>query len=256
MRPKRFATPTCRDAGPRAPVVPSGRQAGASLAVVLVLPAAPAVLLGVGGPAEQEMERTRTLLATTAEPVLRVHEPVPTVAFGRRETHRDGYRRAVAAARAHGFEPVVRNAGGQAVAYGHGSLVVELISPDPSAALRLRDRFDAFAAGIARALRSVGVDARVGPVDGEYCPGEHSVNGGGTVKLAGVAQRMTMRGWLCSASVVVTGADPLRAVLVDVYEALGAALRPETVAAVTDLAPHATVSTVRDAIIEAFGGVV
>ena len=34
--------------------------------------------------------------------------------------------------------------------------------------------------GIASALRGLGVDAHVGAVPGEYCPGDHSVNARGT----------------------------------------------------------------------------
>ena len=37
------------------------------------------------------------------------------------------------------------------------------------------------------------VDARVGEVPGEYCPGSHSVNARGRVKVVGTAQRMVRR---------------------------------------------------------------
>ena len=43
---------------------------------------------------------------------------------------------------------------------------------------------------IAAALRGIGVDARVGEVPGEYCPGEYSVNARGARKLMGVGQRV------------------------------------------------------------------
>jgi octanoyl-[GcvH]:protein N-octanoyltransferase len=225
-----------------------------------VLPDHPPVRIGAPAAisAEAEMTATRDLLASVSAgltgPVLRLYRPVPTVAFGRREVHRSGYPAAVEAARAHGFEPVVRNAGGQAVAYGDGSLVVELLAPDPAPAAGLHDRFTAFAGALVAALRSLGVDASTGRLDGEYCPGDHSVVAGG-LKLAGTAQRMVARAWLCSASVVVTGAEPLRAVLVDVNRHLEFGWRPATMGAVTDLNAAVTVAEVETAVVRAFGGV-
>lgn len=226
---------------------------------VSVLPERPPTRLDpAGASAEAEMAATRDLLAQVSAgahgSVLRLYRPVPTVAFGRREVHRPGYPDAVDAARAHGFEPVVRNAGGQAVAYGAGSLVVELLAPDPAPVAGLHDRFTAFAGALVRALRPLGVDAATGRLDGEYCPGDHSVVAAG-LKLAGTAQRMVARAWLCSASIVVTGADPLRAVLVDVNRHLEFDWRPTTLGAVTDLAPQVTLPEVEAAVVDALGGV-
>ncbi|HEY0641614.1 MAG TPA: lipoate--protein ligase family protein [Pseudonocardiaceae bacterium] len=220
-----------------------------------VLPAAP-LLVAPDGPVD-DMAFTKELLSAVAakEPpaALRLYEPPRTVAFGRRETHRAGYRAAVDAARRHGFGPVVRNAGGLAVAYGPGSLVVELLAADPSPPDGLRARFAAFAAGIAAALRAVGVDAEVGELPGEYCPGEFSVRAG-TVKLAGTAQRLVAGAWLCSASVVVTGAAELRAVLAEVNEHLGFGWRPGTLGGAADLVPGLTTGAVAAALERTFGG--
>lgn len=203
------------------------------------------------------MAATRELLARVGRgdhpPALRVYQPGPTVAFSRRETRHTGYPAAVAAAGRHGFEAVVRNTGGQAVVYGPGSLVVELIAPDPSPADRLRARFAAFAAALASALRAVGVDAGVGRLDGEFCPGDFSVRGSGRVKLAGTAQRLVAKAWLCSASIVVRDAAPLRAVLVEVYRGLEVEWRPETLAAVEDLVAGATVDEVLAAVSSTLG---
>ena len=40
------------------------------------------------------------------------------------------------------------------------------------------------------ALCSLGVDARIGEVAGEYCPGKYSVNARGATKIMGVGQRL------------------------------------------------------------------
>jgi octanoyl-[GcvH]:protein N-octanoyltransferase len=117
----------------------------------------------------------------------------------------------------------------------------------------MRPRFASFSATLAEALRVLGVDARVGAVDGEYCPGEFSVNAGGRVKLAGVAQRLKRRAWMVGAELVVEDAAPVRDVLTDVYAALELPLDPATAAAVEDVAPGVTVDDVERAVVEAFG---
>src|SRR4051812_34849992 len=106
------------------------------------------------------------LLAHAAElggPVLRPSRPGPTVGFGRLDRIRPGYATAVVAARAHGFEPVLRAPGGHAAAYHHGSVVVELVAADDDPIGGLRDRFASTAQTLAGALRACGVEARVGP---------------------------------------------------------------------------------------------
>ena len=47
---------------------------------------------------------------------------------------------------------------------------------DPQPPKRTYERFEEVAGLIADALRALGVDARVGEVPGEYCPGAYSVN--------------------------------------------------------------------------------
>ena len=64
---------------------------------------------------------------------------------------------------------------------------------------------------------------------GEYCPGDYSVNVGGRRKVAGLAQRVRGRRYLIGINLTVGDAQPLRAVLTDVYAALGLAFDPATV---------------------------
>src|SRR4051794_41791294 len=72
------------------------------------------------------------------EPLLRVSRPAPTVGFGRLDRIRPGFGDAVLAARAHGFEPVLRAPGGHAAAYHHGSVVLELGGRDAGPRGRVR----------------------------------------------------------------------------------------------------------------------
>jgi octanoyl-[GcvH]:protein N-octanoyltransferase len=177
-------------------------------------------------------------------PLLRFYRPLPTVAFGRRDSLRTGFPAAAAAARDHGFTPVIRPAGGRAAAYHDGCLVIDEIAPDADAMSDIRERFAAGAQSQARALRSLGVDARVGEVPGEYCPGEFSVNARGAVKLVGAAQRIIRGAWLFSSVIVVDGAASVRAVLEDVYAELGLDWDPATTGAIADEVPGVTVAQV------------
>ena len=85
---------------------------------------------------------------------------------------------------------------------------------------------------IAEALASLGVDARVGEVPGEYCPGEYSVNARGEAKIAGIGQRVITAGAHVGGVIVVRGAGRIREVLVPVYDALELDWEPETTGSV------------------------
>jgi octanoyl-[GcvH]:protein N-octanoyltransferase len=182
-------------------------------------------------------------------PLLRFYRPLPTVAFGRRDSFLPGFPEAVAGARRHGFTPVIRAAGGRAAAYHEGCLVIDEITPDADAMSAIHERFAAGAESQARALRELGVDARIGEVPGEYCPGEFSVNARGQVKLVGAAQRIIRGAWLFATVIVVDGSGPVRAVLEEVYGALGLAWDPATAGAVADEVPGVTVQQVDEALV-------
>ena len=139
------------------------------------------------------------------EEIVRIFVPSPTAAFSRRDTLRPGYHEAVAAVRRHGFEPVVRFPGGRLALYHRGSVVVDHVRRERGASLDVDGRFAEYAGLVVDVLTARGIDARIGEVPGEYCPGAFTVNGGGVVKLAGSAQRLTRDGWLFSTVLQVTG---------------------------------------------------
>lgn len=168
------------------------------------------------------------LLALGA-PALRVYQPHPTLGFGRLDARLPGYGAAAAAAQARGFAPVMRAPGGHAAAYHSGSLVIEVFGRGGIDGVR--GRFAQESGRIAGALRSLGVDARVGEVPGEHCPGAWSVSLAGRVKLAGLAQRVARGAWMLGAELLVEDPEPVRAVLVDVYRALELPFDPATVGA-------------------------
>ena len=185
-------------------------------------------------------------------PVIRLYRPAPTLAFGRLDALRPGFAAAAAAAREHGFEPVVRAPGGHAVAYHDGCLGLDEAIPEPDPIAGLQDRFAQSGETLAAALRTLGVDARVGRVDGEFCPGDFTVNARGRVKLVGTAQRVVRHASLLAASVAVNGGAALRAALVDVYAALELDWDPATAGAIDDDVPGVTVDDVERAVLDAY----
>jgi octanoyl-[GcvH]:protein N-octanoyltransferase len=181
-----------------------------------------------------ELAITHALLrqASTGELLAahRVYSPAtPTVVFGRRDTRLPGFAAAVAAARDHGFDTAVRAVGGRAVAYTPRCVVVDHVRREPKPGDHMQHRFESYGRRCAAGLAGLGVDARVGPVPGEYCPGEHSVNARGVAKLVGTAQRVVRDAWLFSALAVVDDLDAVRAVLADVYARLELPYDPASV---------------------------
>lgn len=174
------------------------------------------------------------------------------VAFGRRDTSRPGFADAAAGCRAAGFTPVVRAAGGRAVAHTRDALVVDHVSPDPLSPGGIDGRFRDFGEMFAGVLRGLGVDARVGEVPGEYCPGAHSVNARGAVKLVGTAQRVVRNAWLFSSVVIFDGAAELGPLLSRVYDALGLPFDPASVGAVRAEQPGLTLDQVERSLVGAY----
>jgi hypothetical protein len=133
------------------------------------------------------------------------------------------------------------------------------VEPSADAIAGAKGRFAFFGEMLAQALRSTGVQAAVGEIPGEYCPGEFSVHGthpdfpAHRVKLVGTAQRVVSGGWLFSSVIVVENSAPIRSVLTTSYEALGLAWDPATAGAVNDLVPHLDVQAIEDAVVRTYG---
>lgn len=168
---------------------------------------------------------------------LRLYRPDDALLFSSLDARRPGYAKAVALARAAGFEPVVRLAGGHAAVFLASSLAFAWASPDPEASLHIRPRFERLSGWIVAALRQLGLDARVGEVAGEYCPGEFSVNLAGRLKVMGVGQRVIRGAAHVGGVVTIAETERLREVLVPIYEALELELRPETAGGIADVLP-------------------
>ena len=180
---------------------------------------------------------------------LRIAHPGTTVAFAKRDAVAPGYDAAVRAALDHGFEATLRLAGGRAAIFHHGTMEIGHAVPDHEPRAGIHDRFRHTAERLARALTALGVDARVGEIEGEYCPGRYSVNARGAVKLAGIGQRVIGGGSHTGVVLVVEGEERIVEVLRPVYAALGLDWRPEATGSVRSEVASADSAAVADAIV-------
>jgi octanoyl-[GcvH]:protein N-octanoyltransferase len=184
--------------------------------------------------------------------LLRLHETADLVAFGPVDRASPGFAAAVAAAHAQGFGSIVRLAGGRAAVFHRRTLAFAWIVPAAEPRADVRARFVTLADVVVEALGVLGVDARVGEVPGEWCPGEWSVNAAGRRKIMGVGQRL-VRGAAHVGGVIVVGdAARARDVLVPVYDALGVPWDPATVGSIEDEVGPVSVAEVADAVQDAF----
>jgi lipoate-protein ligase A len=171
---------------------------------------------------------------------LRLHQPGSLVAFGRQDVVSSGYLPAVAASRAAGYEAVERLAGGRAAVFHEGTIAFGWTVPTAKPRETIKRRFEELDSILLTAFRTLGVDARVGEVPGEYCPGAYSINVGGRHKVMGTGQRIIGGAAHVGGVVVVSGGDRIAEILIPVYEALGLTWDPTTSGGLTDTAPGLT----------------
>jgi octanoyl-[GcvH]:protein N-octanoyltransferase len=153
------------------------------------------------------------------------------VGVTRSEMRLPGSEEAIRAAEDLGFPVLVRNSGGRAVAANEGSISCSLTFPVEDLRQGLYERYTEGVNLVAATLRSVGVEAEGGEVEGEFCPGAYSVRSGGPrgVKHAGLAQRVTRRAARLEALILISGTGELIAVLERFYGSLGLPFRRESV---------------------------
>jgi lipoate-protein ligase A len=180
---------------------------------------------------------------------VRVHRPGRELAFAKQDRAAPGFPAAVQAARAAGFEPVVRLAGGRAALFHEGTLAFAWSTPAQMPTRTTHERFALFAGVIERALARLGVDARIGEIPGEYCPGAWSVNAGGRIKLAGIGQRIVSGAAHLGAVLVVTDSELVRRTLEPVYAALDLDWEPATAGAIEDEVPGASLDDAERAVL-------
>lgn len=181
---------------------------------------------------------------------LRIHTPLPTLAMSRWESRQPGFAAASDAARRLGFAPAIRPTGGRAAAYDETCLVFDLVVREDEG-IDPQPLFASTSARLASELADMGVDARVGAVPGEYCPGEYSINARGAVKLIGTSQRAVRGARLLSGVIALGAVDHLLPVLNAANTALGLDWDPSTFGGLAAEIGRVDRQTVVDALIAA-----
>lgn len=181
-------------------------------------------------------------------PVFRLHVARPVLAFGMADRLQAGYPDAVRIATAHGFNPVERLAGGRAAVFHEETLAFSWATPQADPRTGITMRFEAISGILKAAFVNLGLDARIGEVRGEYCPGTYSINLGGTTKVMGVGQRLSRRAAHVGGVIVVDGADRIKDVLIPIYRALAIDWDPRTTGALAERSQGLTTETVSGAV--------
>ncbi|MDG2049553.1 MAG: lipoate--protein ligase family protein [Myxococcota bacterium] len=200
---------------------------------------------------------THALLRQVAEgdcpETIRLYVPDDIVLFSLLDARRPGFVRARQAGQACGSAAVLRLAGGHAALFHPQCLAFSWAMPDSGERDAIQKRFQSISEWLRSGLSQVGVDARIGEVPGEYCPGEYSVNAEGRLKLMGVGQRV-VRGAAHIGGVIVVGdSQRVKNVLRPVYQALDLSWDPETAGAVEDVVPGVHPTDVRSALLDHLG---
>ena len=197
---------------------------------------------------------THALLRRVAEgevpETIRLYVPDDIVLFSLLDARRPGFARAREVAQRCGSNSVLRLAGGHAALFHPRCLAFSWAMPDFGEPDGIRKRFEKVAGWIQKGLLRMGVDARMGEVSGEYCPGEFSINSAGQVKLMGIGQRV-IRGAAHVGGVIVVGDSPrVRDVLNPIYEALELDWDPATAGSIEETVPGAQPEEVRSMLLQ------
>lgn len=181
-------------------------------------------------------------------PTFRLYKSGPVMAFGMADRIQRGYQAATRIAEAHGFEPLERLAGGRAAVFHEETLAFSWATPEENPHGGIGPRFQFISELLNRAFRALGLDSRIGEIPGEYCPGQYSINVGGTSKVMGVGQRLVKGAAHVGGVIVVDGAPRIRDVLIPVYRALDIDWDPRTTGALADRAPGLEITQVARAV--------
>ncbi len=134
------------------------------------------------------------------------------------------------------------------------ALAITIIAPHVEPHRQMMERYEMFSAAIAGALVKLGIDARIGELPNEYCPGKFSINAAGKVKLVGIAQRMNRHCFQMGAIIAVDRSDKACLAIAEAYNAMGLAFDPATYGAISELAPLVTYEAVRTEMIATLNG--
>ncbi|WP_342481011.1 hypothetical protein NST07_02735 [Paenibacillus sp. FSL L8-0340] len=206
----------------------------------------------------------RDIGAGLAPPALHLWSHPAGVALGLRDSKLPRADEAMAGLERRGFRTAVRHSGGAAVPLDAGIVNVALVLPKTPGKLDFHDDFRLLASLIQEAVAVSHPQAaaliQAGEITGSYCPGDFDLAIGGR-KFCGIAQRRQSSAYFVHAFVVVSGSGQERGELIrGFYETASGGdeslayprVRPETIAALSELGGPASaavfVSSIRQAI--------
>jgi octanoyl-[GcvH]:protein N-octanoyltransferase len=182
----------------------------------------------------------------------RLHRTGRVVAFGRQDRVSPGYQNAVQAARLGDYLPIERLAGGRAAVFHEDTLAFAWAIPDAQPRDRIAERFRSVSTLLFDSFRDLGIDASIGELRGEYCPGSYSIHAGGR-KVMGVGQRLVRGAAHVGGVIVVDGGRRIARVLEPVYAALGIDWDSSTAGDLADDVSHVTIDVVMSAVTRRLG---
>jgi octanoyl-[GcvH]:protein N-octanoyltransferase len=202
------------------------------------------------GPADYAawVQRKLASLQPGDDAILRFRRPRPTAAFSPQDRAHSNYEHVKELARASGFEPIERGTGGRLTMFDENALAITLIWPHLEPHRHTMRRYEILSGAIVSALVKLGIDARVGELPNEYCPGKFSINAGGRTKLVGIAQRMNRRCVQMGAIIAVERSERACVAIAGAYSAMALPFDPGTYGAITELVPSLSFGAVRDAV--------
>jgi octanoyl-[GcvH]:protein N-octanoyltransferase len=183
--------------------------------------------------------------------IIRFRRPRPTAAFSPQDTTHANYEQVKRLARASGFEPIERGTGGRLTMFDENALGITIISPHPEPHPYMMQRYEVFAGVIANALVTLGIDAQIGELPNEYCPGKFSINAQARIKLVGIAQRMRPKCLQMGAIIAVELSDAACTAISEAYRAMDLPFDPGTYGAISDFQPALTYDQVTRTMIAA-----
>ena len=101
-------------------------------------------------------------------------------------------------------------------------------------------------------LISIGVDAYIGEINGEYCPGKYSVNARKKLKIMGVGQRLAKYATHVGGVINVTNSNLTQNILTKIYKDFDYEWIPTTVGSIEDEIGKITNSEMISALIKKF----
>ncbi|MDE0884547.1 MAG: lipoate--protein ligase family protein [Myxococcota bacterium] len=194
----------------------------------------------------------RQVAAREVPETLRLYVPDEVMLFSLLDARNPGFGQARQAVERLGCPSLLRMAGGHAALFHRHCLAFAWAIPQDQATEGIQERFRSLAHIVQRAFVRLGVDARIGEVPGEYCPGEYSVNAGGRLKLMGVGQRVIRGGAHVGGVIVVGQSARLHELLEPVYHHLALPWAPASAGSLEDVVPGIRLEEVRQALLTEF----